>query len=257
MNFTFGIISSIASEIYLDDVIKSIEDQEIKNYEILVIGNNKSNITNKNIKQIFFNELEKKDWITKKKNIITSKAKYENIVFMHDYIKLENDWYKGFLKYGNNFEVCMNKIFTLDNYRYRDWNLLPVNNNKFDQYLNRTKRCLLPYEIKNLSKYMYISGAYWVAKKEFMQNNPLNEKLSWGEGEDVEWSKRIRKKIDFKFNIFSTVRLLKEKDTIFQNIDPLTLKMLQSYENDFFMKVTDKSKIYLRKIINHRKLFKH
>ena len=249
MNFTFGIISSINSEVYLDEVIKSIQNQKIEKYEIFIIGDNKNNFTQNNIKQIPFNESEKKGWITKKKNTITSEAQYENIVFMHDYLKLEDNWYQGFLKYGSNFEVCMNKIITLDNQRYRDWTLWPLNNNKFDQYLDRTKRCLLPYENNNLSKYMYISGAYWVAKKKFMLKYPLNEKLLWGEGEDVEWSKKIRKKIDFKLNVHSSVKLLKEKDPIFQNLDLLTLKMITDYENNISIKLKDKSKIYIKKIL--------
>ena len=33
---------------------------------------------------------------SKKKNIITQNAKYENIVYMHDYIVLDNNWYKGY-----------------------------------------------------------------------------------------------------------------------------------------------------------------
>jgi hypothetical protein len=108
---------------------------------------------------------------------------------------------------------------------------------------------LLPYENNNLSKYMYISGAYWVAKKKFMLKYPLNEKLLWGEGEDVEWSKKIRKKIDFKLNVHSSVKLLKEKDPIFQNLDLLTLKMITDYENKISIKLKDKSKIYIKKIL--------
>ena len=75
------------------------------------------------------------------------------------------DWYEGYLNYGNDFKVCINKIITKDNFRYRDWTLWPLNNNKFDQYLTRVGNvfCLT---IDNLSRYMYISGAYWVAKKE-------------------------------------------------------------------------------------------
>lgn len=31
-----------------------------------------------------------------KKNIIVLNAKYENIVLLHDYVKLGDNWYKGF-----------------------------------------------------------------------------------------------------------------------------------------------------------------
>ena len=47
-----------------------------------------------------------------------------------------------------------------------------------------------------------------------MENFPLNEELTWGEGEDVEWSKRVEEH-NFTFNPYSTVKLLKYKDALF------------------------------------------
>jgi hypothetical protein len=249
MEFTFGILTSKLSENYLIDVLDSIYSQNIPKFEILLIGETNKKFTNKNITHINFDETQRKGWITKKKNIITDKARFENIVYMHDYLNLEDNWYSGFVKHGNNFQVCTNKILTKDNQRYRDWTLWQLNNTKFDQYLNRTRRCLLPYNITSLSKFMYISGAYWVAKRDFMKKNKLNENLLWGEGEDVEWSKRVRKKTTFQFNENSTTRLLKEKEVIFKNIDGLTLQMMLDYNENLINQKIDKSKIYLKKAL--------
>ena len=44
---------------------------------------------------------------------------------------------------------------------------------------------------------MYISGAYWVAKRSFMIKNPLDEELAWGESEDVGGSKELEQKKQF------------------------------------------------------------
>ena len=216
-----------------------------------MIGDTKKNFNNSNIKYLQFDESIKKGWITKKKNLITENSIYENIVYLHDYIILGDSWYEGFKKNGNEFKVIVNKILNIDNQRFRDWLLWPLNNNKFDQYLNRTRRCLLPYDVDNLSKYMYISGAYWVAKKSFMSKYPLNEELTWGEGEDVEWSKRIRRKTKFKFNEYSYVQFLKEKEDVYSNIDGLTLEMLISYAHSPFKIFIDKSKIYVKKIFKN------
>jgi hypothetical protein len=38
---------------------------------------------------------------------------------------------------------------------------------------------------------MYISGAYFIIKKQIALQYPLNEKLVWGQGEDVELSQRL------------------------------------------------------------------
>jgi hypothetical protein len=78
------------------------------------------------------------------------------------------------------------------------------------------KDCLIPYDMTHLSKYMYISGSYWVAKKDVMLEFPLDESLSWGEGEDVLWSKQVREKYKFNMNTNSSVFIIKGgKDRVF------------------------------------------
>ena len=99
MNFTFGIITNGENKKNLIKVINSIHKLNIPNYEIIIVGNifiesNKTIIIN-------FDENIKKSWVTKKKNIITSTAKFENIVYLHDYIIFNKDWYLNFLNFGN------------------------------------------------------------------------------------------------------------------------------------------------------------
>ena len=130
MNFTFGIITDGKNDSYLNQVIDSIELLKIPEYEIIVVGNSKIN-RNKTF-VIEFDESIKKSWITKKKNLITQNAKYSNIVYSHDYIVYESDWYEGYLKYGDKFKICMNKILNSDYSRFRDWVLWPHNNSITD-----------------------------------------------------------------------------------------------------------------------------
>jgi hypothetical protein len=108
---------------------------------------------------------------------------------MHDYVYINKGWLKGFQNFGDDWEVAMNKILNNDGSRFRDWcnwdsPLVPVNDNY--------RASLLPYHL--YIKEMYISGTFFNVKKNFFINNLLNENLFWGEGEDVEWSKRVRKK---------------------------------------------------------------
>ena len=70
MDFSFGILTSSESDTYLEEIIKSIEDQKIPNYEIILIGDTKKKFNNSNIKYLQFDESIKKGWITKKKNLI-------------------------------------------------------------------------------------------------------------------------------------------------------------------------------------------
>jgi hypothetical protein len=224
MKFTFGIITSGTSDDFLNSCIDSINNLEIPEYEIIVVGN--TELIKPNTKVIPFDETIKKAWITKKKNIITENAQYENIVYSHDYILFENDWYNGYLKNGDNFKVCMNRVLNADRSRFHDWVIWPHNENFMDDIVLPKRHCLIPYDMIHLSKYMYISGSYWVAKKKLMEEFPLNEKLGWAEGEDTEWSFRVRKKYKFSMNRHSTVKTLKYKTVAFNLADRETIQIL-------------------------------
>jgi hypothetical protein len=212
MNFSFGIVTDGNSEENLNKIITSIRQLQIPNYEIIIIGG--SIIVGPDISHHKFNESEKPGWITRKKNLITEFAKYENIVFLHDYLIFDSNWYSGYLRYGNDFNICMNRIENTDHSRFGDWLIWHKNNNFMDEIIranNGNGVCLIPYELTHLTPFMYISGTYWVAKKYFMKNFPLDETRVWGEGEDLEWSARVRQVTPFKINQFSTVRSIKQK----------------------------------------------
>jgi hypothetical protein len=212
MEFTFGIITGGNNDSMINEIIDSIENENIPNYEIIIVGESK--IFRKNTKIISFNESIRRAWITKKKNIITHEAKYDNVVYLHDYIRLNQGWYKGQIISGDDFKVRMDKIINYDGTRFRDWCIWPHNNNEMDAIIGR--ECLIPYDIKHLSKYQYISGSYWIAKKDVMLEYPLDENLVWGQGEDVLWSKQIREKYTFNMNTNSSVKIMKpNKDKAF------------------------------------------
>ena len=183
LKITFGIITTENTQSYLNDVIGSIRSQNIPDdsYEIIIVGN--CAISNQqDVRVIGFDESQKNIWITKKKNIITAEARYENIVYMHDYLSLGSNWYNNFLEFGAEWDICMNAIKNPDGSRILDWMGLPD-----DRVYGNV---VLPYQYKG-SEGMYIPGYFWIAKKSLMLEYPLNEDLSWGEGEDIEWSKRV------------------------------------------------------------------
>ena len=211
MKFTFGICTTPGNEQRVENILSSIKENNIppSNCEVVVVGSALLPMfTSFDVRVIPFDESKKPGWISKKKNIITEKAKFENIVYMHDYIVLEKDWYKSMCEYGNKWDLLMTRINNHDGTRYRDWVLCGSwVNNPFVK--PNTTRALLPYEEKRLSRWMYFSGAYWVAKKEFMEKCPLDESLGWGEGEDVEWSLRAKRNTDLFLNQNSSVRVNK------------------------------------------------
>lgn len=236
MNFSFGIITDGNNDTYLNRVIDSIEALNIPTYETIIVGNSK--IDRDKTTVISFDETVKKAWITKKKNLITQYAKYENIVYSHDYIIYDSDWYDGYLKYGDNYKICMNKIINFDGKRYRDWCICMWNDPRtshingfadpmISEIVGSSMKCNLPYDETRFTKYMYFSGAYWVAKKKIMEEFPLDENLSWGEGEDVIWSIQVRDTYKFSMNKYSSVKLLKQKDTIYEYADDDVIRNLE------------------------------
>jgi hypothetical protein len=199
-------------------VIESIVNQNISEYEIIIVGG-ENNYQNSNIRHFYFNENDGN--FTAKKNSITRHAKYDNIVYTHDYVEFLDGWYDGFLKFGDDWDICMNTFLNSDDSRFRDWcawddpdicingdNLKIENDNIVGGSDQRI--VLVPYDYKK-TNHMYISGTYWIAKKKVMLEEPLNEDLNWGEAEDVEWSHRVRNKYKYVMNPYSKIKSLKEK----------------------------------------------
>lgn len=223
MKFTFGIITSPESHVYLQQVVDSISEQSIPSdsFEIVVVGGSEA-YRDDNMTVIPFDHSKKRLWITRQKNVITENAKYENVVYLHDYVSITPGWYEGFKKFGNDFDICMTPILNGDGSRYRDWTIWIADDDPDCHNRNR----LLPYNVTNLTRFMYISGAYWIAKRAVMQRFPLDERLCWGESEDVLWSRQVREYYQFSINTNSTAKLLKFKDRVFNEITPEKMKQL-------------------------------
>lgn len=232
--FEFGIITDGSTPGRVRRVIESIERLKIPEFHITVVGGDQ--VPHKGRASFIpFDERKKAakgtPWITKKKNIITRVAKYPNVVYSHDYVVFQPDWYEGWIRFGDDFKVAMNRIMNTDGSRFRDWILCPcvsLEKAKNTLCLDRMA-AMLPYNEKSLSRGMYISGAYWVAKKEVMQEFPLDERLGWNEGEDIIWSHHVRSKYDFTMNPHSTVKLAKYKHPAYHPISNNDLVRLKEF----------------------------
>jgi hypothetical protein len=180
---TFGIITGGGQTSWINQIIDSIENEMIPQYEILVIG---SFVTAREHTKVYeFPEDQVPMWITKKKNILAKLATFETLVFLHDYIKLKEGWYQGFLQFQKEtpqWDVAMCRMEESNGKRAMDWMGLPND----PIYGN----VLFPYEYCN-PKGMYVPGNFFMVKRDFFLQHPLDEQRIWGMGEDIEWSKRI------------------------------------------------------------------
>jgi hypothetical protein len=231
MKISFGIITGGGKTSFINQIIDSIEEEKIPEYEIIVIG---SFLTAREHTTAYeFPEtITPLGWITKKKNLIAQMAKYDVLVLLHDYIRLEKGWYKGFLQFQEEnplWDLVMCQMCENNGSRAIDWMGLP-NDPIYGNVLH-------PYDYCN-PKGMYVPGNFFVVKRNFFLKHPLDERRLWCDGEDIEWSKRIFGGIDnttwlrnilripmdlvvpdpvppavYKMNIHSKVVYLKDKPT--------------------------------------------
>ena len=157
------------------------------------------------IKQIkkgkIFKIFKKTGAIAEKKNIGSKFAKFDKLCILHDYVSLRNDWFHVYQsETSNDWDILVPKVLNSNNKRHRDWVLWN------DPIYSESKfpNCLPPYEYD--SNFYYINGTVMVVKNIFFSQNPLNNLLFWGQGEDVEWSLRVRQK----------AKLVKQFDLVFK-----------------------------------------
>lgn len=198
MNFTFGITTMYDDQNRINQVIKSIRDLNIPKYEIIVIGYKEGGYDD-DTAYVQFNEGIRPGWITRKKNILVDMAGFENVVLMHDYYVFDKNWYKSFVEFGNDWDVCSNQQQLINGQRhFTDW--VTWDDPLFPRWT------ALPYDEWTRTQYMYISGGYFIVKNQVALDNPFNEELLHGDAEDVEWSLRIRDKYLLKCNGSAIVR---------------------------------------------------
>ena len=233
MNVSFVVITGGEDWDRVARVIRSsVRAVPEKNREILLIGTDDLGYFNhlypkeyEAIRWIPFDESVKPGWITRKKNIGTQEASHDIVVYMHDYIELLPYWYSGLLEFGNDWDLCMNRILNIDNTRYRDWCVF-FRSTRGARWTQKEPYQETPVTY-NGSPYLldyshpgadFISGAYFLGKKQFMIKYPFDESLCWGNAEDCEHSARAIPNGRYVMNANSSVKLLKYKDVVFDGI---------------------------------------
>lgn len=211
MEFSFGITTAGNNDSMIQTIVDSIRLQKIPFYEILIIG--PCDLSGADLTVLPFNESLRNAWITRKKNILAQQAKYENLVLLHDYVMFEEGWYEGFLKFGNQFYFCSNRIHNIDGTRFIDYAFHPFYVTCIDERFENG--CLIPYSVKvpdPANRLLYISGTYYIIKRNLALALPLDEGKVWGQGEDLDLSFALASLgIPIQCNSYSSVKLLKDK----------------------------------------------
>ena len=187
---SFVVITSGKDHQSIFQVIDSIERLSISNYEIIVVGGMEKLPTKNNTIHIPFDEHSKPlPWLTRKKNLGVRISTYDIVVIMHDYYVFDPNWYIEFEKFGTDWDICVQQNFHMPeqgNIRGNGWrvNLVPG-------YPELPYAMTIPWDIDCLIPYMEIQGAFWVAKRDLMLQEPLDENILCGQGDDTEWNSRV------------------------------------------------------------------
>jgi hypothetical protein len=168
---------------------------------------------------------------------------------MHDYIALCENWYENVEPYlKEDFKVAITEVLDSKGNRFIDWILHPLNY-RITDFVTFPNRYLLPYSEQKLQRFQYVPGYFFVASVEFMQRYPLNENLSWGEGEDVEWSFRWRDLPDtYQLIRNARVRLLKDKTASALELKGLRLRVFRLFSCRPFFILHNRFKVDVRQV---------
>jgi hypothetical protein len=184
-NWSFGIITNGKKNEQVRNLISSIIAQNILNYEIIICGSfeycDKEKFPIISIEDVILND-DIRAPITIKKNKIAHAAKFQNLVILHDRYLLPNDWYHNMKIYGNYFDLLTMPNIGQNSGRVNDWGQHLGKPSQIYREVNH----LLPY--KKWSEGWYTQGGLLIIKKNFYFQNRLDNRLFWGELEDVQFS---------------------------------------------------------------------
>lgn len=187
---SFVISTSGTNDDSINEIINSIEVQNILEYEVIIVGGRTTTVNRKNTMHVPFNEsITYKPWLTRKKNTGIFLAQYEVVVVMHDYYVFDNNWYEEFEKFGTNWDICIHQNLACKEQNYargNGWRAGPI-----PGYPEIPFAMTIPWDIDCFIPYMAIQGAYWVIKRQVMLEQILDENLLLGDEEDIEWSSRV------------------------------------------------------------------
>ena len=221
---SFCILSNeLAPNKSLNSLVHSIINQNIPDYEILIAYSEGEIVKNTKYKNILYFPVKKMSSMVnhnkkleqhKKRQIMTSHAKYENIIFLKDYHILHENWYYQIKNFPSETKVIVGKIQFSNGERYLD---RCCGNFKHANYDYR-KGILIDYKLTDNNQLkkldMYVSGAVFLSKKKLFQK--LFKKFKDNEFiKDYDICKFIFSRIDYKITLSESLIISKK-----QNLTP-------------------------------------
>ena len=164
------------------------------NYEIIVIGNNISDLSGEKINLVEM--FDSSNLIGKKRNLGVKKSKGDIIVHLDDDIVLDIDWFerfKEFNKKNKDWLICSNKI------------LLPSGKRFWDRAIVTPHHRMVPYDYSSNEAIFYQTGGFSISKRDLFSEVSWSEEIPYYAtqagfkyNEDIDFSLRLK---DLDINI--------------------------------------------------------
>lgn len=240
----FGILNNGENESRVTRLIESIEHMMAGTgipYEVVIAGPSSFGIAGvKLLDGCCYESKDVRGWITRKKNQLAMSSIYENVFLLHDRIVFPDN----FTFNARSFPVTVYPVRAIDNraYRVNDWESF-VNGDYFD--LKRFRLTPMLYSTHSDSPMVY--GGAFLIRKEVLIKYQFDERLFWGESEDIIQSviySRLGVQVGLDSNNYlltDRARLGGYKSNMFSF---LTVKCIRYF-------LTPKNKFFIKKVINY------
>jgi glycosyltransferase involved in cell wall biosynthesis len=149
------------------------------------------------LKQIQFNDPYEYGWITRKKNLICSEARFSEIIVCHDRYEFSPTFFDAFRQWGYGYGIASPKTILKDGKRALDWAVV--------RGLNYTWSEGGLLNFRDYSRYSYVPGGVTMLRKSFWEKFPWAEDLFWNEHEDVELCRRVQRANEFIYLFPGTI----------------------------------------------------
>jgi glycosyltransferase involved in cell wall biosynthesis len=178
MSHSFCIITNGNRPELLSMVIRSIQEQAVAAYEIIIAGVYHAE---PGIIYIAAEDAAANGRLGEMRNKAVARARYENIVMLDDDIIFAPDWYAAFSAYGKPFDIMTSQIRLPDGGRYYDH--VTTGGPKGQTFLDEDED----------DEYVYMTGGGgWVMKRHVAESVAWDPDRAFYQEEDVDFSRRCQ-----------------------------------------------------------------
>lgn len=179
--FSFGIITNGQRPHKLVSLIESIDSQRLHpdHYEIMVAGAVNGLQGYERIRRIPMDHAAREGRLGAMRNALARAARFNKFVSLDDDFLLHPKWAEAVEEVQGDFDIATGIILNPDLSRYCDWVNIIENYTFLRAYHETFDKC------------QYVTGGYGIYKDFIFEEHCWNEELSFYQGEDVSFSRRL------------------------------------------------------------------